>query len=337
VGKSRGATPQLPLLANLATNPAIYSGGRGGGSAGKNEWVTPTLAIVLVAALLVGLLIGCLGIGGVLLPPALVYLGGLGFHAAAATSTWAFLFCAAAGTLSYSGRGSIDWRMATWLGAGVVPTAIAGAWANAALAEGLLMAILAALMVLTGADALLRGASGDSGGARRLGAPALLTLGAFVGFGSALTGTGGAVLLVPVLLLLRVPVLAAVGAAQAVALPIVAFSTAGFLLYGSVHFALGTAAGLVAAVGVVAGARIAHAAPAAALRRVVATALLCAGLLIAGQTAWGSLLGDGAGTVELASDAPAGLGTVSRPTSPRADVFAIARGSELLRKPSMRS
>ena len=128
-------------------------------------------------------------------------------------------------------------------------------------------------------------------GARRFRAPTLLAIGALVGFGSALTGTGGAVLLVPVLLLLRAPVLASVGAAQAVALPVVVFSTAGYVLYGSVDFVLGTAVGLVAAVGVVVGARIAHAAPAAVLRRVVATALLCAGLLIAGQTVWQSLVG----------------------------------------------
>ncbi len=258
--------------------------------------MTPTLApmlvaALLVAALLVGMLIGCVGIGGVLLPPALVYLGGLGFHLAAATSMWAFLFCGAAGTSIYFGRGSIDWRMAAWLGAGVVPTALAGAWANVALPEGALMALLALLMVATGADALLRGEGGEQE-ARRFGVAALLAVGAFVGFGSALTGTGGPVLLVPVLLLLQAPVLAAVGAAQAVSLPVAAFSTAGYVFYGSVDFILGTALGLIAAVGVVVGARIAHAAPAAALRRVVATALLCAGLLIAAQTAWGTLLGD---------------------------------------------
>jgi uncharacterized protein len=251
-----------------------------------------TFALVLAAALVMGALIGSVGIGGVLLPPVLVYLGGFGFHAAAATSTWAFLFCGAAGTLSYSGRRSIDWRMAAWLGVGVVPTAFAGALANAALPEGLLLAILAALMVITGADALLRSPD-EVGRTRRLGAPVLLAVGGFVGFGSALTGTGGAVLLVPILLLLRTPVLASVGAAQVVALPIVCFSTAGYVLYGSVDFALGTAAGLVGAVGVVIGARIAHAAPAAALRRMVATALLCVGLLIAARTAWGTALVEG--------------------------------------------
>jgi uncharacterized membrane protein YfcA len=265
---------------------------------------------MLVAALLVGMLIGCVGIGGVLLTPALVYVGGLGFHLAAATSMWAFLFAGAAGTSIYFGRGSIDWRMAVWLGAGVVPTAFAGAWANTVLPEGALMAILAALMVASGADALLRGPA--VGRARRFGAPALLAVGALVGFGSALTGTGGAVLLVPILLLLRTPVLASVGAAQAVSLPIVAFSTAGYVLYGSVDFVLGTAVGMVAAAGVVIGARIAHAAPAAALRRVVATALLCAGLLIAAQTVRGSPVGDaaGTGTADPALAAPAGPDSV---------------------------
>ena len=261
--------------------------------------MTLALASMLVSALLVGLLIGCVGIGGVLLPPALVYVGGLEFHLAAATSAWAFLFCGVAGTLSYSKRRSFDWRMAAWLGAGVVPTAVAGAWANVALPESALMGLLAALMVLTGADALLRSPDDVGRTPRRLGAPALLAVGAFVGFGSALTGTGGAVLLVPILLLLRTPVLASVGAAQAVALPIVGFSTAGYVLYGSVDFALGTAAGLVGAVGVVVGARIAHAAPATALPRVVATAMLCVGLLLAARTAWGATFSESTG----ASDA----------------------------------
>ena len=267
-----------------------------------------TLASMLIAALVVGLLIGWVGIGGVLMTPALVYVGGLGFHLAAATSMWAFLFAGAAGTLIYSRRSSIDWRLAAWLGAGVVPAAFAGAGANVALPEGVLMALLAALLVVTGANALLRGPVVEQ--ARRFGTPILLAVGALVGFGSALTGTGGAVLLVPILLLLRAPVLAAVGAAQAVALPVVVFSTAGYVLYGSVDFVLGTAVGLVAAVGVVVGARIAHAAPAAALRRVVATALLCTGLLIAAQTAWGSPVGDAAGTADPVLAAPAGLDSV---------------------------
>src|SRR5919107_5054743 len=172
--------------------------------------VTLALDLMLVSALLVGLLIGCVGIGGVLLPPALVYVGGLDFHLATATSAWAFLFCGVAGALSYSKRRSFDWRMAAWLGAGVVPTAVAGAWAHVALPESALMGLLAALMVVTGAEALLRSSVVEQE-ARRFGAPTLLAVGAFVGFGSALTGTGGGGLLGPILLLLRSPGLGGLG------------------------------------------------------------------------------------------------------------------------------
>src|SRR5215207_3402959 len=125
---------------------------------------------MLVAALVVGLLIGCVGIGGVLMTPSLVYVGGLGFHLAAATSMWAFLFAGAGGTSIYARHGSIDWRLAAWLGAGVVPAAFAGAGANVALPEGVLMTLLAGLMVVTGADALMRGSVVEQG-ARRFGAP----------------------------------------------------------------------------------------------------------------------------------------------------------------------
>jgi uncharacterized membrane protein YfcA len=71
-----------------------------------------------------------------------------------------------------------------------------------------------------------------------------------------------------------------------VSMPIAVFSTAGYVLYGSVDFVLGTALGLVAVVGVVVGAQIAHVAKAETLRRVVAWALLFTGLLIAAQTVW---------------------------------------------------
>src|SRR4051812_22580508 len=147
------------------------------------------------------------------------------------------------------------------------------------------MGLLAALMVVTGAEALLRSPVVEQE-AHRFGAPTLLAVGAFVGFVSALTGTSGGVLLVPILLLLRTPVLAAVGAGMAVSLPIAVFSTAGYVLYGSVDFVLGTTLGLVAVVGVVVVARIAHASRAVALRRVVVWALLTIGLLIAVQMVW---------------------------------------------------
>ena len=62
--------------------------------------------MLVVLALIVGILIGCVGIGGVLLPPALVYFGGFNLHLAMATRMWSFLFTGGAGTLAYSRRNS---------------------------------------------------------------------------------------------------------------------------------------------------------------------------------------------------------------------------------------
>lgn len=249
--------------------------------------MSAALVLVVASALVVGVLIGCVGIGGVLLPPVLIYAGGLDPHLAAATSMWAFLFTGAAGTLSYARRRSVDWRMASWLGAGVVPSAVLGARANAALPDEALLVLLAALTVVAGADALLRPASMDL--AQSFGATALVAIGAVVGFGSALTGTGGPVLLVPILLFLGAPVLAAVGASQAVQLPVAAFSIVGYVLFGRVDFVLGSALGLAAVVGVLVGSRVAHAAPAGLLRRVVAVSLIGAGLLIGARAVSGAL------------------------------------------------
>jgi uncharacterized membrane protein YfcA len=239
---------------------------------------------MLVSALLVGVLTGYVGIGGILLPPALVYVGGLDFHLAAATSMWAFVFAGAGGTFTYLRHRNVDWRMVAWLGAGIVPTALVGAWANVALPESVPMAVLALLIVVTGAVTLLRSPAVEH--VRHFEAPTLLAVGGFVGFGSALTGTGGPVLLVPILLLLRTPVRVAVGAGMAVSLAVTASSTAGYVYYGSVDFVLGTMLGLALVVGVVASARIAHTARVTTLQRIVAAALLCIGLLIAAQTVW---------------------------------------------------
>ncbi len=235
--------------------------------------------MLLVSALIVGVLIGCVGIGGVLLPPALVYFGGFDLHLAMATSMWSFLFTGGVGTIAYSRRNSVDWRMVLWLGAGTVPSAVLGALSNAALPGGLLTVLLAALIVAAGVNALTKASSAERP-AYSFGNLLLLFVGAVVGFGSALTGTGGPVLLVPILIFMRAPVLSAIAASQAVSIPVAFFSTIGYVLFSQVDFTLGTALGLLAAVGVVIGMLIAHAVPVVALRRIVAVALVGVGILM---------------------------------------------------------
>jgi len=78
----------------------------------------------------------------------------------------------------------------------------------------------------------------------------------------------------------------AVGAGMAISLAVTISSTVGYVYYGSVDFVLGTALGIAAFAGVVAGAQMAHTARVATLQRVVAAVILCTGLLIAAQTVW---------------------------------------------------
>jgi uncharacterized membrane protein YfcA len=242
--------------------------------------LTLTIIVLLVSALIVGVLIGCVGIGGVLLPPILTYVGGLDLHLAMAMSIWSFLFTGVVGTVEYARRDSVDWRMVLWLGAGIVPAAVLGALTNAALPTEVLTVLLATLIVATGVNVFAKAPSAE-GAAHSFGTFVLLQVGAVVGFGSALTGTGGPVLLVPILVLMRAPTLVAIGVSQVVQILVAIFSTFGYVLFAQVDFFLGTTLGLVAAVGVVVGTRVAHAVPVTTLRRIVAVSLIGAGILIA--------------------------------------------------------
>lgn len=237
------------------------------------------MGVVLSAlAVVVGVLIGMVGVGGVLLPPGLVALGDLTANEATATSTWAFLFTGVVGTIAYAWRGVVPWGMFARLAVGVVPAAFLGALVNARLPASVVLLGLGALTLFVGVQQLrprTARATRDE-----LGMPALVAVGAFVGFGSALTGTGGPVLLVPVLLTLGTAPLRAVAVSQAVQLPVVVAGSAGYLQTGLIDLRLGTVLGCFAALGVVAGAVVATRINAEGLRRIVATACLAAGVFL---------------------------------------------------------
>jgi uncharacterized protein len=233
---------------------------------------------LLVLAIVVGVLIGMVGVGGVLLPPGLVALGDLSANEATATSTWAFVFTGLVGTVAYACRGVVPWSMLAQLSIGVVPGAFLGAFVNATLPAAVVLLGLAALTLFVGVQQLRPHAVRE--GRDGLGTAALVAVGASVGFGSALTGTGGPVLLVPVLLTLGVAPLRAVAVSQAVQLPVVAAGSAGYLQTGLVDIRLGTVLGCLAALGVAAGAVVATRIPAEGLRRIVAVACIAAGVFL---------------------------------------------------------
>ena len=105
----------------------------------------------------------------------------------------------------------------------------------------------------------------------------LLALGVAVGLGSALTGTGGPVLVLPLLMLLRQPVVFAVVAAQAVQLPVALASSTVHAVEGRLDLGLAGLCGLLMLAGSIAGQRAAAGLDMRQLQRFVSLLLLAVG------------------------------------------------------------
>jgi uncharacterized membrane protein YfcA len=199
----------------------------------------------------------------------------------------AYMVTGAVGTWIYARAGAISWSMIGWLCAGAIPAAVLGAWAANAMRPGLVLLVIGLLTTAAGVHALLEGRL-DEGHARVLAPTQLCLIGAITGVLSALTGTGGPLVLVPILLWLRIPILSAIGLSQAIQLPIASFATIGNAYFGAIDLRLGALLAVALAVGAWIGGRVAHLTPRETLRRVVAVVLAVLGALIAidaGRTA----------------------------------------------------
>lgn len=238
---------------------------------------------IAAAALAIGALIGCVGIGGVLLVPVLAFLGGVAIHEAIAAAMFSYLFSGAAATWVYARKGSIDWNSSLWLAIGAMPAALAGALA-ASYATALALELLIAALVIFAGIRALRPAHGKER-TSSLSKPGLVGLGLFVGFGSALTGTGGPLLLVPLLVWMNVPILTTIGLSQVIQLPIAALATAGNVHFGLLDLWLGAVLAVMLLLGSVVGARAAHVLPSGTLTRFVGVLMLAVGAFIILRTA----------------------------------------------------
>jgi uncharacterized membrane protein YfcA len=234
------------------------------------------LALGLSGALL-GVAIGCTGVGGVLLVPFLLYGLGLPVQQAIALALYSYLLSGVLAVVLYARRGSIPWRPARWLSLGALPGAYLGARAVPLVPGRLLQALIAVALVAAGLHAAFPRAV-ESRPQRVLGAPALSLLGGLTGFLSALLGGGGAFVLVPLLLVLGQPLLLAVGLGQVIQLPISAVASYANLRAGLVDVPLGTELAVCLALGIALGTPLAHSLPQRTLRRVLALSMLLAGL-----------------------------------------------------------
>ena len=235
---------------------------------------------ILALSFVSGLLIGAVGIGGVILVPALTLIGGISIHTAVPAAIAAYLVSGAIGTRAYWRAGSVPWSLARPLALSAMPAALLGAIASGAAPSSVIETCIAVLTLASGVNAWVERADSNHGVLNTPRPGQLAVVGAVTGFVSALTGTGGPLVLVPILMWLRCPVLAAIGMAQVIQLPIALLATVGNLWTGSIEAALANTLALGLAAGTWWGARLAHAVPQVALRRVVAGVLLLTGIAI---------------------------------------------------------
>ncbi len=235
-----------------------------------------TTSLLIASAVIVGIFVGAVGVGGVLLIPSLMTFAGLSIHEAAATALFTFLFTGILGSSLYGRRGSLQWRIAIPVCAGALLLSFVGALVGSLIAGRALTWVVAA--ILAGAGLYIvwptnHSASRIEGRRKPAKLATLLGVGALSGFGAGVSGAGGPLFSVPLMLGLHFDPLIAVGIGQIVQVAASLSGSLGNLGTGNIRYGVALPVTLAELTGVIVGVRIAHAAQAAQLK--YAAALLC--------------------------------------------------------------
>lgn len=182
--------------------------------------------IVTAANLVVGALVGLCGVAGFLLP--LVYTGPLGMDVTEglALSFAAFILSGALGSANYRKAGSLDAAFGIRLSIGSLAGAILGVGLNLIIPEAAVKTLLYLVVLLSGISILLRkekpketknpprkGETAPKSGGISSNLPATLGLGFTTGAICSMSGAGGPVLVMPLLVVFGIEVRTAVGVA----------------------------------------------------------------------------------------------------------------------------
>lgn len=231
---------------------------------------------VAAAALLAGALMGLTGIGGVLVVPALTEFGGVAVDSAVAASMMGFLIGGSVAAAIHLRRTRVGGHAVILLGVTAALGSAAGTASLGYLPSTAVRLFIAFLSVASGLNALRRPrveAKPYEPGARLLG-----PLGLVVGFGSALSGTGGPVILIPILLALRVPPREAIAFGLAAGVPIIFTATMINAVAGRLDYALGLLLAVLIAAGALGGSWLGRLFSGRGLTVTVASVLVLTGL-----------------------------------------------------------
>ncbi len=246
--------------------------------------------MILLCGFIVGVFIGSVGIGGVLLVPVLVLFAGLPIRSAVATALFSFVFTGIFGSWLFARRRSIAWKLTLPVCIGSLAFGYLGTLVGDLVSGVVLSTIVAVILLIVGAVGLLLegGFPGRLIG-RWAGRPVgrreiftLLGVGGVAGFGAGLSGAGGPLFSVPMMLALGFDPLLSIGTAQS--LQIVASISASVrnVETASIEYNLALTLAMSELFGVFIGVYVAHTVSAKFLHYMVATAcLVCGGVLLA--------------------------------------------------------
>lgn len=264
----------------------------------------PFLGLLLVSSGFAGILAGLLGVGGgIVLVPVFFYIfGGLGYdgpmlmQVCLATSLGTIIVTSLRSVQSHNKRGAVQWDILRGWAPGIVLGAVIGVLIAAQLRSNALVVIFGVLAGIIGLYLAFGKDSWRLGNAMP-GGVGRMTLSPLVGFMSVLMGIGGGSFGVPLMTLFGVPTHRAVATAAGFGVLIAVPSVIGFLFLqvaeappytlGAVNLPAFAIAVSMTVLTAPLGARLAHALPAARLRRIFGIFLLAVGANMLRKAVWG--------------------------------------------------
>jgi uncharacterized membrane protein YfcA len=225
-----------------------------------------TMSLLAAVGLLVGVIIGMVGIGGVVLAPALILIGGLDPHQAIAISLIGFTLTGLVSVMLQLGRGDFPGGLARNLAVGLAPGAFAGGWLSGRIPGVIILGALSGVCLFSAGWAIARLRPAEptrrpgrnARGERRrddLGVIVAGPVGLVVGFGSAVTGTSGPVLLTPALMAFRLSTWRIIVVGQVIQVIVTPAGAFGQLVRTRPDLGVTAVLGLATAVGTVIGIR----------------------------------------------------------------------------------
>ena len=208
----------------------------------------------------------------------MTFVGGVPVHVAIAAAMMAYIVSGLMATFVFVREQRENRSTAYWLWCGAMPAALAGAWAAKTIPSSVLEVAIGSLVLFSGLNAFWQ--ERKQSAERRIGSATAAVLGGLGGFGSALTGTGGPLVLVPGLLWLGAPVLIAIRLGQAAQFPIASVATIGNFLYGELNLLIGAILLISVTTGSAVGTRVSQLLPRVILRRIVSITLVAIGVVI---------------------------------------------------------